>query len=269
LRELNVKTGRAVTIPAETIEALIALGHQPPDAMDGADLALLKDHDWINRTGRDLWEAAAGGLATQEVIALIKGLVVTEHGLNWIGGSVAAAIWVFHELQRRDPALAAEMADWVLARTRNPYLPFGCPNYGATSLEEFRRLDEGYEARCQARGERHLQEKAELSAKATNRREKCAHSKTLHAQGHVAADVRRELIDKLSLLSAVQRLEAVASDPVRPSGFYPETWASLTQEELASLSGDLRQRLLMKLSEQRVGPWRALYLALRSLDRKS
>lgn len=258
-----------MTIPVETVEALIALGNQPPEAMEGADLEVLKDHDWINRTGSDLWEAAAGGLATQDVIALIKGLVVTEHRLNWIGGSVAAAIWVFHELQRRDPLLATEVGDWVLARTRNPYLPFGRPNHGARSLEEFRRLDEEYEARCQARGERHLRKQAELSAEATIRREERENLNALHARRHVAADVRRELIDKLSLLSAGQRLEAVASDPMRPIGFYPETWASLTQEELANLSGDLRQRLLMKLSEQRVGPWRALYLALRSLDGKS
>lgn len=264
-RRLNVHTGRTVTIPAQIVRQLIALGHLRPDAMDEADLAPFMDDDWINRTGRDLWEAALGPLATQDVVAVIKGLVVTEHRLGWMGGSVSGAIWIFHELQRRDPLLAKEVADWVLSRTRNPYVPFGRQNHGAKSLKELERLEGEYAARHQARRECHSTEQAALAANAARRREDRARSNGLHAQRHaLAAQLRRQLIDRVAPLSPAARLDAVVSDVARPVDFYPKAWATLSPEDIASLSAHTRDELLMRLPDRRKGPWRALYLALQS-----
>jgi hypothetical protein len=255
-----------VTIPTTIIDGLIALGQRAVDGMMG-DITLLKEHEWINRTAPDSWEGPVGGLATSDVVALIKGLVVIENRLGWMGGSVAAAIWVFRELQGRDPLLAMEVADWILARTRNPYLPFGRLNHGARSLVELRRLDAEYAAHLHDRSQRHLREQSEVAAKAATRRDQRERAKTIHRERHaLAARVRRQLIDSLGARSPGVRLQAVALDTDHPVDFYPEAWASLTREEVADLPPDTRARMLKKLANRRKGPWRAFYLALRSLD---
>jgi hypothetical protein len=252
-----------VRIPGEIVGQLIMLGYRSSGPVDEADLAPFRGQDWINRTGPDLWTAATRQLATADVVAVIKGLVVLEQGLAWMGGSVAGAIWVFHVLEGRDAIAAREVADWVLARTSNPYVPFGCDNRGAKSLAELAELDGEYAARQQARREHHLTAQAALAADATHHRAERA----LHAERHsTAAHVRAEIIERLAALSLPSRLDAIFSDPIRPIDFYPESWTALSPEEIASLPDALRDQMLARLSDRRRGPWRALYLALRRAE---
>ena len=78
-------------------------------------------------------------MQTDDLVALTKGLTLAEKHHGWIGGSVAAVIWTFRELQRRDSTLADEVANWILPRTSNPYVPYGCQNHQARSIEEYRK----------------------------------------------------------------------------------------------------------------------------------
>src|SRR5437867_3678626 len=93
----------------------------------------------INRLHWRDWDQVTESLSNEELVHLLKALTVAENRLTWLGGSVAACIWVFRELERRDLLLSLQLADWILPRTGNPYVPFGRPNFGARSVEEYRR----------------------------------------------------------------------------------------------------------------------------------
>jgi hypothetical protein len=67
----------------------------------------LADNDWINRYGpASGWSEIADLYATPVLAWLIKVLVTTERELRWIGGSVAAPIWLFRAYQQRSDAAA-------------------------------------------------------------------------------------------------------------------------------------------------------------------
>lgn len=85
----------------------------------------LASADRINRLGPDAWRDAIHNLNNDDLIKLIKGLTIAEREFNWTGGSVAGVIWVFKELQERDPPLAEQVGDWVRQQTRNEYAPSG------------------------------------------------------------------------------------------------------------------------------------------------
>src|SRR5260370_37489562 len=115
----------------------------PPDeslSMVGT-LAVCHDlpkNDWINRLGRDLWEAIAEHYATPVLERLIKVLVIAERELKWTGGSVAATVWLFWVYQRRTDADSDALADWIFRnKGNNYYLPFGFSS-AARSLDEWR-----------------------------------------------------------------------------------------------------------------------------------
>src|SRR5258708_39518378 len=60
----------------------------------------LRKNDWINRLGRDLWEAVAGHYATPVLERLMKVLVIAARELKWTGGPGAAPGWAFWVLRR-------------------------------------------------------------------------------------------------------------------------------------------------------------------------
>ena len=66
----------------------------------------------------------------------MRGLTAAELELHWCGGSVASVIWVYRRYQSCFPDRADELADWVLARSENPYVPFGRMRAGARSVAE-------------------------------------------------------------------------------------------------------------------------------------
>ena len=78
----------------------------------------------------------------------------------------------------------------------------------------------------------------------------------------MAAEIRRRLIDDLTRVSPIERLDAIAFDAIRPVAFYSAEWACISPAELRSLSEATRGRLLTKLSGRRKGTWRTLYLAV-------
>ena len=71
------------------------------------------------------WTEIAQGLNIPDLIALNKGLTRAEFYHNWPGGSAAAVIWTFRVFEARCPEEVNHMADWILQRTKNSYLPYG------------------------------------------------------------------------------------------------------------------------------------------------
>jgi hypothetical protein len=127
-------------LPPAVVNDLIALGSLEDSPSDKRDqlLARLKPFERVNRLGRDRWNEVADRLSEVELGNLVRGLTAAELELHWCGGSVAGVIWVYRHYETRFPDRAEELADWVLARSENPYVPFGRMRAGARSVAEYR-----------------------------------------------------------------------------------------------------------------------------------
>jgi hypothetical protein len=119
--------GRGLQEISDTvINALIALGKQQHEGrVDPSLIETLRDHDVINRQPWYFWDSIAQQLGIEDLCALTLGLALAERELRWTGGSVAAAIWTFQSLAKRDQATADALVGDLCAVTRNPYVPFG------------------------------------------------------------------------------------------------------------------------------------------------
>lgn len=161
-------------LPAELVKYLAELGASAryegyddlferfPSARSGAFM----------RFAPQSWTDAADFLSSNQLGALIKALTVVEQRLpNCRAGSVSPVIPLFTLLSERSGDNLSELADWVLAHTNNPYLPFGRFNYGARSLTELSELTKDAERRSVARrlaeDQRQLDARKRKSAEAT------------------------------------------------------------------------------------------------------
>ena len=95
------------------------------------------------------WEPILEPLNAAGHEALGKGLVVAEETHHWCCGSVAAAIWVYRAFEQKFPEAADALADWMLAHSSNPWVPFGRDRGSARSIVECRSLLETWRERKQ------------------------------------------------------------------------------------------------------------------------
>jgi hypothetical protein len=130
-------------IPDEVLQSLIAIGSDPDCAStDPLILEKLRAFDAVNRLHFKSWYAVADDLDQKSHLALARGLVIAEEELRWSGGSVAGAIWVYGSFQRKFPQFSEPLAEWMLQRSHNPWVPFGSDRGRAKSLLEYRSLQE-------------------------------------------------------------------------------------------------------------------------------
>ncbi len=127
----------------------------------------------IMRQSPEYWRAVTRPLSDAELEALIRALTIAERDYpSFGGGSVSGVIWAFHQLQERTQSSLDELADWVLARTNNPYVPFGTSNHSARSLPELRASQQhaaaARVARARAEDERHTAAVARKADRATH-----------------------------------------------------------------------------------------------------
>src|SRR5205085_4927197 len=95
--------------------------------------------DAVNRQSPDTWKMAVSHLSAAEHKALAKGLVRAEEAHNWQSGAASGAISVYAAFAQKFPAEADELADWMLAHSANPWVPFGKNRGSVRSLDEYRR----------------------------------------------------------------------------------------------------------------------------------
>ncbi len=116
----------------ELIQRLIVIGNaeSPHEGNPEGLLDSVGPLDHINRLHWREWDLVTQALPNDDLVALVKGLTLAELHHRWSGGSVSSVIWTFREVQRRGPELSEALADWILSRTRNPYVPFGTHNHG-------------------------------------------------------------------------------------------------------------------------------------------
>jgi len=129
-------------LPQELINHLIRIGEsesfdeceQLPNLYPQVSFGVL----WCS--AKNNWYELANTLSDHELVALIKTFTEMELRLSLSGGSVAPVIWLYKSLSGRSSDNPTPLADWVLERTENMYLPFGTNNRGAKSCTELEEI---------------------------------------------------------------------------------------------------------------------------------
>jgi hypothetical protein len=216
--------------------------------------------DSINREHWRTWYEITNSMPIPDAVALTKGLVLAEHHHRWIGGSAAAAIWTFRQIQKRDSAVADELADWILPRTQNPWVPFGGQNHGARSVLEYRHAERQRAERISAglAAERESEVRAEAERRVRN-------AQRIRSAQHRGSDIRQKLIAELNILTIEEQLHRLADDAHYSVEFYPTRIAdAATEEVVESLDEETRLALWKKLKGKKRGPWSNFKRRLRS-----
>lgn len=252
-------------IPPAVVKDLIALGglYESPSAERDQLLARLKSVNRDIYIGWNQWNEVADPLVEVDLQNLVRGLTAAELELGWYGGSVASVIYLYRCYEARFPEQANTLADWVLARSENEYVPFGRMRAGARSVAEFksylsakaRRHDESEQAQGDARQHKRIRAAVRKRLTQEHRVLQAAHSQS-----------RAELIAQLLELPAKERLEHVAWDDFHSLAFFPASFAKVDGPTLQQLDGGTRKRLLDKMAARRKGAWKRLYGQLNNHD---
>ncbi len=218
-------------IPPAVVKDLVALGSLGDCPSAGRDqlLARLKPFDRVNRLGWNPWNEVADALSETDLKNLVRGLVLADLEPQWCGGSVAGVIWAYRRHEARFPAKAQELADWVLAHSDNPHLPFGRMRAGARSVAEFKAYlsakalhhDESVRVQEDARQHKRIRAAVRRRLDQERRALQDAHSQS-----------REALTTVLQELPARARLEHLAWDDVHSLAFYPVSFAKVDRQTL-------------------------------------
>lgn len=162
-------------IPSQFLRRLIAIG----ESNDFASLAELFAEFPPDRVGHfmrrnyDFWYPLVDSLSEAEHESLIRAITVAERDYPAFGGgSVSGVIFAFIRLQHRAQSSLDALADWILAHTDNPYVPFGTSNLGARSLADYWALKQ---ERAAARLARQRAESVRQTAAAMRVADKATH----------------------------------------------------------------------------------------------
>ena len=245
----NLFKADALMIPANVIQILIEIGKSGvPDAPATAThLESIGGFGWINREHWGTWDEITYTMPTDDLMALTRGLTIAENHHHWIGGSVSAVIWTFRRLQERDPAVADEVADWILPRTRNPWVPYGSQNHGARSFEEYHRAEQRIDLWKKKRAK-------EIEDTRNERHVRNAQRK--RSTKDRDSGMRQNFITELNQLTLQEQLHQLATDETYSVEFYPTRIAgAATEEVINSLDEDTLMALRKKLKGKKRGPW--------------
>jgi hypothetical protein len=105
--------------------------------LDNSLLHYFKSKDCINRQHGNTWRKLIVNLSDKDLILVFKALVRIEKELEWIGGSVAGAIWVYGVIQNRGLDKDYKIADFGLRNCDNPWVPFGGSYYGSRTIDDY------------------------------------------------------------------------------------------------------------------------------------
>jgi hypothetical protein len=240
-------------LPSEALEALIELGSSRASSCDPAMKECLARFEVVNRLHFDSWCAATETLSPEAHAALARGLVLAEEELRWCGGSVAAAIWVYRSFARKFPDISEPLAEWMLSRSTNPWVPFGSNRGSARSVAEVRDFNLHRAAsRVHADEESVLREELAEARRSTARRLDDLRQKVSKAEGQA----RQDMLSKLAILPLRDRLLHIADDELHPLHFYPTELATGSLEELDAAGEWALARVKEKASLIPKGPWR-------------
>jgi len=241
-------------IDRKIIEKLIEIGNSPypdqPEKIPG--LIDIKDSDYINRLHWNDWDVVTIKMPLDDLVALVKGLALSERYHGWMEGSVSSVIWTFREVERRDIERSNRLADWILPRTRNPYVPFGSTNYGASSLSSYLIADDlDRQRRINSLEAQRLDKERADAEKEVRKRQR---SNSFQDRDNEAREI---FLEELSRLPIREQLIRLAFDEKYSVEFYPTKLAdSANSSIISSLDDNVSKALHIKLRGKHKGPWK-------------
>lgn len=230
-------------IPERVVSDLCRLGSLGESGSAEA-LALLKRlAPWgvVNRQDPATWDSVADEMDTDNLVNLVRGLVLADESLWGGGDSTSGMIWAQLALERRDREAANRVAEWARDKTSNSYARFGAPEMPLSSSRSY--------------------------TQPTVVPQEVKHSRLALAKAHVAttsrnAEERADFLASLAGRPLTDRLQAVLRERGRAISWFPDSWATEAMVEVAALDPRLRDELVERLADYRKRPWRELHDAL-------
>jgi len=291
---IKVRFGDERISGASIVEAMQNLGFWPLDAVTQSVLIELGNAD-VNSTsdlqkrldklrrysfyvlgvGAEHDFKCIPSLSAGDGAALIRGLAIAEEcGYSLYGGSVSMVNWSFAVFRQHHPlSVWAELADWIVVHTTNPYIPFNfqrtkgqwkaCREGSPSPEETWRRVGEAEVRRQKERTERMERESREAQERAAQ----CEAQRRKNREEHEDRSRTRSLerlgvCSELERLSPLQRLERICADKSYPLEFYTAEFAALDDATIAAMPETLRSALRERLKDRRKGAWHKLLLRL-------
>ena len=210
-------------------------------------------------------------LSAADGAAMIRGLAIAEEcGYSEWGGSVSMVNWSFAVFEQQHPLpVWAELADWIIVHTTNPYIPFNfrrtryqweaCREGSPSPEETWRRVGEAESRRQESKADKIEQEQRNAQNRVIERQQR---REQRAQQSETCSLERAGVCAELEKLSPLQRLERICAEKSYPLDFYPKEFAALDDETIALMSETLRSALLDRLKDRRKGGWHKLLLRL-------
>jgi hypothetical protein len=242
---------------------LISIGeHQTAIAVD--KLQYFKNKDYINRQGFQTWKMLLVNASDNDLIMIFKGIVYVEKELNWIGGSVAGAIWVYREIQNRGLDREGKIADFGFKNSDNPWVPYGSLYCGKRSVEDYNSHLTEERIKKTAKAEKYSKLLFRIECRKERRIRSIAELRKLSREMRGA--IRDDLSEKYKNSTTLEKLEIIASDNKYPPEYYPLEWISIDKVEIENLPIILLKNLHDKLSSKTRGKWKRFVNELKKLD---
>lgn len=191
-------------LPEELIASLIEIGKT--ESFDALGDVISGNGQTRNgqfiRQRSAFWQEIGDALSDEDLAALIKTLTIAERDVQSCrAGSVSPVIWLFRQLAEKTGSDQLLLAEWILEKSENPYLPWGHHNQGANSLAEYRELATAVADR---RADRQVLENARQEAASERIAQKASYS--------LYGAIRRRDV------KAIHALLEKGGDPSKPCG---------------------------------------------------
>jgi hypothetical protein len=247
----------------QDIQELILIGNEDNKLHENG-LKYFKPKDYINRQQGNTWRELVGNLSDKDLISVFKALVCIERELQWIGGSVAGAIWVYGVIQNRGLDREYRIADFGLRNCDNPWIPFGVSYYGNRTIANYFSFKTAKAIESKVKADRYENVLIRVEGRKEKRSEAIAELRKLSKEKR--GEIQNDLLENYKNASTIEKLEMIASDTKFPPEYYPKDWISIPKEEIKNLPLELVKKLYDKLSSKTKGEWKRFAHQLEKLD---
>ncbi len=254
------------TLTNKDIDSLIKIGKcNPAEAKKEINLMdYIKNRDIINTLHSTEWQSKIASHSDSDIVHLFKGLVLTERELHWVGGSVAAAIWVYRTIQERSLDEDNHIAAFAVKYSYNTLVPFGWSRV-LFGWESAHLRPERIRARNSPNRSCNLAREKREKIRSQGRRE-IEIAKLRELSYEERNKTREKLLKKYISFSVVEKLEMIVNDKQYPPEYYPYEWVLVSDDEIQKLPIELLKRLNDKLSRKTKGEWKRFAKKLKKYD---
>jgi hypothetical protein len=254
---------------------LINLGRRETlDAPSTAsDFEQFRSYEHLSRLHWRNWYPTCEDLSIDDHLALLKAVVMAMRYSGWDSGSVAPGIWIYKKLEEKvNTKVAVEIANWVIERSTNPWMPFGtqkarqlfiahqenfiCDENSGSLICKLLLLDATDRIqREQVKFKFQKQQQTEKAKRLEIRKE--------GAEAHLARKHDNDRLRQSIMLAGEQsnsigRLHLIVDHQDIPLLSFPEKWALVPKDDLKNLNKQTMTSLTKRLSEVNKGPWKIL-----------